>query len=165
MFENDYLNEVLKKIHSEMNSENEEIIFVDKHFTMTFNRDARVIRCACYGFPRTEAFRAMALTIAETLAKHNSEFPVINCLVDTTELLIVDYKDLEWAAKEGDILFYKLGVRKIAFIVPETRFEKFYLETYKYHATRHPENHIQREQFKTEDEALAWLREPVKEIL
>ena len=108
--------------------------------------------------------QAMALTIAETLAAKNSEFPNINCLVDTTELLIVDYKDLEWAAKEGDVLFYKLGVRKIAFIVPETRFEKFYLETYKYHATRHPENHVQREQFKTEEEALVWLKEPLQEI-
>ena len=155
-----YLQEVLKRIHKEMETENEEVVFTDQQVTLKFNPVIPYIRANCHGFLRTEQFRAMAYKVAETLAAKNSEFPVINFLVDTTELLIVDYKDLEWAAKEGDVLFYQLGVRKLAFIVPETKFEKFYLNTYQYHATRDPKNNVQREQFKTVEEAIEWLQQP-----
>jgi hypothetical protein len=159
-----YLQEVLKRIHKEMSTENEEVVFTDQQVTLKFNSAIPYVRANCHGFLRTEQFRAMAYKVAETLAANNSEYPVINFLVDTTELLIVDYKDLEWAAKEGDVLFYQLGVRKLAFIVPLTKFEKFYLNTYQYHAVRDPKNQLLREQFRTEEEALAWLKEPVQEI-
>ena len=139
--------------------DNEEILHREEWQTISFNAQPPFVRSVWSGFPKGEKFRAMTKNVADMIQQKSEEFPRTNCIFDISRLLVMSYEDMDWAAGEGDMLLYNAGARKLAFIVLESQFDKFYMDAYQYQAQRRKENKLERKIFKTEAEAVQWLSE------
>ncbi len=142
-----------------MSDVQEEVVHQEDWLTISFNPLVPFIRAVWSGFPRGVQFRSMTNRVAETVKAKTDEFPGTNCIFDISRLLVMSYEDMEWAAGDGDMLLYNAGARKLAFIVLDSQFDKFYMDAYQYQASRKNENLLQRKIFKTEAEAVQWLSE------
>jgi hypothetical protein len=148
-----------KTAGNRMSDIDEETLHREDWQTISFNAQVPCVRVVWSGFPRGQQFREMTRRVADTVREKIEGFPGTNCLFDISKLLVMSYEDMDWAAGEGDMLLYNAGARKLAFIVLESQFDKFYMDAYQYQAQRRPENKLERKIFKTEAEAVQWLSE------
>ena len=67
-------------------------------------------------------------------------------------------EDMAWAAREADPLLYAAGMRKIAFIVPETAIGRTSVKTYQKAAEVISPSPLESRQFSDLASARAWLK-------
>ena len=137
----------------------EELVIKENWVTTSFNPQVPCIYQVCHGSPTSEEFKTTFNKVVEILEAKNKNYPTIHYLIDTTQLAAVEYKDIDWVTREGDQIFYKLGMRKIAFIIPSRGiFSKFFLSIYDFKAKRQPDYPIQHKFFYSMDTAVEWLK-------
>lgn len=143
-----------------MSTAHEEMILRGDWYTLSFNPEVPCVYQVCEGAPSSEEFRSAMMQVIELLETKSKSYPVVQCLVDTTRLINIDYKDLEWTATEGNRLLYKNGARKIAFIIANRSiYSQFYLNIYEFKAKRITANLVRHKLFYSMETAIKWLKE------
>lgn len=137
----------------------EELVIKENWVTTSFNPHVPCIYQVCHGSPTSEEFKATFNKVVEILEAKSKSYPHIQYLVDATQLTSVEYKDIDWASREGDMIFYNLGMRKIAFIIPSRGiFSKFFLSIYDFKSKHIPDNPMEHKFFYSMDTAVEWLK-------
>ena len=81
-------------------------------------------------------------------------------LVDARKLGPLLREDMEWAAREADPKLHAAGMRKIAFVIPESAIGRTSIKTYQKSAQVITPSPLASRQFSSMEEATRWLKEP-----
>ena len=116
------------------------------------------------GYARSEEFRAATLRVLSFVQACQREYPHIEFLVDARKLGPLLREDMEWAAREADPKLYAAGMRRIAFVVPESAIGRTSLKTYEKAAEATYASPLVARQFASLEEADTWLRQPLQGV-
>lgn len=110
------------------------------------------------GFATSEEFRTATLTVLDFVRQQRAAFPRINFLVDARELGPLLHEDMRWAAAVADPQLRAVGMRRIAFVTPETALGRQAIRAYQEAAQESPAATLESRVFVSRDDAVEWLR-------
>lgn len=123
----------------------------------TFDPDVPCVAQTWLGFATSDEFRTSTLQVLEFVRQQRATFPCINFLVDARSLGPLLHDDMRWAAQVADPQLHEAGMRRIAFVIPETALGREAIRAYQDAAHERPEPRIGSRVFGTRQDALHWL--------
>ncbi|MDX1920007.1 MAG: hypothetical protein SFU25_04640 [Candidatus Caenarcaniphilales bacterium] len=87
------------------------------------------------------------------------ELPSLGWLNDTRKVKGANPKDVLWLDKNANDQAYKVGGKKIAFVLPENIFGRLSIRTYTLMTKKRRDNTFKIKTFETMEEAKNWLKD------
>ncbi|HEX6244309.1 MAG TPA: hypothetical protein VFZ61_25505 [Polyangiales bacterium] len=131
------------------------------HVTSTFLPEIPCVLQTWHGHASSPEFRDATLRVLQFLKERQREFPRVEFLVDGRKLGALVAEDMEWAAKVADPQLYAVGMRRIAFVLPERAVGRTSVRSYQTAASRGPERMLISETFRDVVSAKRWLKQQV----
>ena len=128
------------------------------YVTSTFDPSVPCVVQIWQGYARSEEFRDATLRVLSFVQASQHEHPHIQFLVDARKLGPLLREDMEWAAREADPKLHAAGMRRIAFVVPESAIGRTSVKTYQKSAQVVSPSPLTSRQFTSVEEATNWLK-------
>jgi hypothetical protein len=132
------------------------------YVVVTFVPSVPCVRQTWMGFATSHEFREVTLKVAAFLHEQHAAFPRIDFLIDAREIGPLLHEDMQWAARIADPLLHAVGMRRIAFVRPDTALGREAIRAYQAAAPQ-ASSRLDSRLFSTAEEAIRWLQEPLAE--
>lgn len=133
------------------------LIYGNSSVTVTYDDSVPCIVWTPLQFMKNEDWRTPFVKGLEFLAGKIKTTPNITWLNDTRKLKMVTIEDLNWLNKNVNDPCFKLGLRKVAFVLPENVFGKMAVKFYVEYTNKRSDNLFQIKAFQEYTDAEAWL--------
>jgi hypothetical protein len=109
-----------------------------------------------------EEFTAPFILGVDFYLKNISKYPNLTWLNDTRKLGVVRPSDVHWLDKNVNDKLFTAGASKVAFVLSEDIMGRFGTQMYTTFTNMRSDNKFQIKDFETMEEAITWLKEPLK---
>jgi hypothetical protein len=130
-------------------------LFSNDYVTISIDRGVPCLEWIGKKFISSAAFRESEEKSLSFYREHVGNFPNLQWYVDARKVGAISHEDTEWVAKTILPQFAALGLKKEAFVVPESAFGKVAIDDYMSESG----DRIRIEVFDSEAKAKAWLTE------
>lgn len=135
------------------------MVFKNDQANITFDESVPCVVWTPTGFLKGEQFREPFKAGMDFLEEKIKTYPTISWLNDARSLKTVGQDDVKWLNQNVNDRAYKLGVKKVAFVLPESIFGKWAIKLYVDFTQRRSDNKLEIKAFATVAEAKKWLKE------
>ncbi|MBN1117974.1 MAG: hypothetical protein JXA77_12250 [Bacteroidales bacterium] len=134
------------------------MIFKNDQAIVTFDDQVPCVIWTPNGYIKGDNFREPFRVGIDFVEKKISTYPNITWLNDARQLKTVGRDDLNWLNENVNNRAYKLGVKKVAFVVPENIFGKWAVKFYVDFTNKRSDNSLDIRAFSSMGEAKNWLK-------
>lgn len=139
------------------------MIYQNEQATISYNKKVPCIIWTPTGFLRGDSFKNPFKAGLDYMEEKIKSEPNISWLNDTRKLRAVPQSDVKWLNENVNNRAYKMGVKRVAFVLPEYNFGKLAVKLYVDFTNKRSDNEFEIKAFKTIERATAWLKEGVTE--
>jgi hypothetical protein len=118
--------------------------------TLVYDEDRKCLIQQWSGYSGSENFRGTINASIEFFRTHEE---VTGLISDTREHKVVKPEDAEWAAKVGNPLLVKYGMRRMAFILPQSLVAQISVD----HFSKNSTDQLELKHFGNMEDALEWI--------
>ena len=134
------------------------ILLDKKNVKLEFEPDIPCITMISLGYMSSEEFREPFLIGLDFMEEKINEMPDISWLNDTRKQKTAKLEDVKWINSNVNERAYKMGVKKVAFVLPESAFGKLVIQSYVKITNSRIDNKLTIKAFKTVEKAKDWLK-------
>jgi len=135
-----------------------EVFFHSEKVTLTFDERIPCIIWEPVGLLKGEQFREPFRIGMDYLEMKIKSVPNITWLNDTRKFKNASQEDVKWLNKNVNDRVYKLGTRRVAFVLPDNIFGKWAIKIYVDFTKKRPDNKLDIKAFDEINEAREWLK-------
>ncbi|MBN2348916.1 MAG: hypothetical protein JXJ22_08775 [Bacteroidales bacterium] len=134
------------------------VIYQDDYVKLEFDESVPCVIWTPLQFLYGEKFRSSMLHGIDFIENKIKELPDISWLNDASRLKAVKKDDVIWLNQNANNRAYEMGVKKMAFVLPDNIFGKIAVKLYVEITTKHADNKLLIKAFGTLDKAKSWLK-------
>jgi|GEM_PF-1649902 len=133
-------------------------IYEDENVRIEYNSAVPCIIWTPLNFMKGEAWRNPFIKAMDFLSKKIKTVPNITWLNNSVKLKTVAMDDLKWLNKNVTEVCYKLGLKKVAFVLPDNIFGRMAVKFYVDFTNKRTDNQFEIKAFRKYDDAENWLK-------
>ncbi len=134
------------------------MIYESERATITYDPDVPCVTWTPKGFLKGDEFKEPFMAGMEFLEKEYKSNQQIQWLNDARNLKTVGPDDIKWLNSNVNDRAYKIGVQRVAFVLPENIFGKWAIKIYVDFTNKRADNKLDIKAFKSMAEAKNWLK-------
>lgn len=133
------------------------LIYGNSSVTVTYDESVPCVVWTPLQFMKGEEWRTPFIKGLEFLSHKIKTTPNVTWLNDTRKLKMVSIEDLNWLNKNVNDPCFKMGLKKVAFVLPENVFGKMAVKFYVEFTNKRTDNQFQIKAFQEYSDAVTWL--------
>ena len=135
------------------------MIYQNEQATITYDETVPCVIWTPTGFIKGDSFKEPFKAGMDYMEQKIESEPSISWLNDARKLRTVSQGDIKWLNENVNDRAYKMGVKKVAFVLPENIFGKLAIKIYVDFTNRRSDNSMEIKAFKEVELAKKWLKE------
>lgn len=132
-------------------------IFQNKQASVSYDKNTSCIIWTPEGYLKNEIFSQPFKEGLDFIETHHKTKPIINWLNDTRNLRMVAINDINWLNKNVNDRAYRLGIKRVAFVLPDNYYGKLAISIYANFTRQRSDNEMEIKAFNKMEDAKLWL--------
>lgn len=134
------------------------ILFESEKVKLEYDASVPCIIWKPDGSPMGEDFRQPFVIGIDYVIKNIKKIPNLGWLNDGRELKTTRKEDLDWLDTTANVKAYEVGLKKVAFVLPNNVFGKMGMRLYVHNTMKRPDNKLEIKAFNKIEDARNWLQ-------
>lgn len=135
------------------------MIYQNEQATITYDETVPCIIWTPTGFIKGDNFKEPFKAGMDYMEQKIKEEPNLCWLNDARKLRTVSQGDVKWLNENVNDRAYRMGVKRVGFVLPENIFGKLAIKIYVDFTNKRSDNSMEIKAFKTPEQAKEWLKE------